>query len=57
MLEDLGYDEVTEVHFGRTILVEMTDDDEERSRARIDEMCHRLLANPVIEDYTVEALP
>ena len=55
-LRDLGYDEVTEVHFGRTILVEMTDDDEERSRARIDEMCHRLLANPVIEDYTVEAL-
>ena len=56
-LRDLGYDDVTEVHFGRTILVEMIGDDDEAGRARIDEMCRRLLANPVIEDYAIEAMP
>jgi phosphoribosylformylglycinamidine synthase len=56
-LRDLGYDEVGDVHFGRTILVEVSGDDVDAARSRIDEMCRRLLANPVIEDFTIEALP
>lgn len=56
-LRDLGYDDVADVHFGRTILVEMGGDDLERGLARVDEMCLKMLANPVIEDYNVEALP
>ena len=56
-LRDLGYDEVGDVHFGRTILVEVSSDDADAARIRVDEMCRRLLANPVIEDFTIEALP
>lgn len=56
-LRDLGYNEVGDVHFGRTILVEVSGDDVDAARSRIDEMCRRLLANPVIEDFTIEALP
>lgn len=56
-LRDLGYDEVGDVHFGRTILVEVSGDDIDAARSRIDEMCRRLLANPVIEDFTIEAWP
>ena len=56
-LRDLGYDEVGDVHFGRTILVEVSGDDVDAARSRIDEMCRRLLANPVIEDFTIETLP
>lgn len=56
-LRDLGYHDVGEVHFGRTILLELADDDLETARDRVDEMCRRLLANPVIEDFTIEALP
>ena len=56
-LRDLGYDEVGDGHFGRTILVEVSGDDVDTARSRIDEMCRRLLANPVIEDFTIEALP
>lgn len=52
-LKDLGYSEVRQVHFGRSISVDVT---EGTSADRIDEMCRRLLANPVIEDYTVEEL-
>jgi phosphoribosylformylglycinamidine synthase PurS subunit len=55
-LHDLGYDEVGDVHFGRIITLEVADGDEAAVRARIREMCERLLANPVIEDYAVEVL-
>jgi phosphoribosylformylglycinamidine synthase subunit PurS len=51
-LTDLGYSEVASVSFGRTIHLEVADD---TSVERIDEMCRRLLANPVIEDYSIEA--
>lgn len=55
-LRDLGYDEVLEVDFGRTMTIEVTAEDEAEARTRIDEMCERLLANPVIEDYHVERI-
>lgn len=53
-LGDLGYEEVGEVHFGRIITIDVDGDDEDRAVARATEMCERLLANPVIEDYTIE---
>lgn len=52
-LNDLGYDEIHDVHFGRTITLEVKAGTPEE---RIDEMCRRLLANPVIEDYSIEEL-
>mgnify|MGYP001820484962 CR=1 FL=1 len=55
-LADLGYDEVGEVHFGRIITLELTGDDPAAATARVAEMCERLLANPVIEDYTIEVI-
>ncbi len=55
-LRDLGYTEVAAVHFGRDIVVELQGDDAASAEARVHEMCERLLANPVIEDFTVERL-
>ena len=55
-LRDLGYTEVTEVHFGRDIIINVEGDNEGAAEKRVIEMCERLLANPVIEDYTVERL-
>ena len=55
-LADLGYDEVGEVHFGRIITLELSGDDPAAATARVTEMCERLLANPVIEDYTIEEI-
>jgi phosphoribosylformylglycinamidine synthase len=56
-LRDLGYPEVGEVHFGRTITLEIDADDASAATSKVEEMCERLLANPVIEDYTVEVAP
>jgi phosphoribosylformylglycinamidine synthase subunit PurS len=53
-LRQLGYTEVEAVRFGRDIIVDVAVDDLAKGMERITEMCERLLANPVIEDFTVE---
>ena len=50
-LHALGYTEVNSVRVGKVFEVELT---EEGSEARLREMCEKLLANTVIENYTVE---
>jgi phosphoribosylformylglycinamidine synthase subunit PurS len=49
-LQKLGYAELEEARIGKMIELKMTD----ASDARIKEMCDKLLANPVIEDYRFE---
>ena len=52
-LRDLGFTEVSSVSFGRTLVLDVADD---TAAERLSEMCTRLLANPVIEDFSVEEL-
>jgi phosphoribosylformylglycinamidine synthase subunit PurS len=52
-LAALGYDEVADVRVGKYIEIEMGGDREQAAR-RLDEMCKKLLANTVIEDYRFE---
>ncbi len=49
-LPALGFEGVSNVHVGR--LVELDAEDP----ARVAEICERLLANPLIEDYEIEEL-
>lgn len=49
-LPALGFEGVRRVHVGRLIELEVDNADE------IDDMCRRLLANPVIEEYEWEVL-
>ena len=53
-LRELGYDDVQDVRLGRYLEVELAGSAGDTT-ARLDEMCRRLLANPVIEDYRIEA--
>lgn len=53
-LHQLGYEQVQSVRIGRHIEVELADGDD--VDAKIDEMCGKLLANPVIEDYSYEVV-
>jgi phosphoribosylformylglycinamidine synthase PurS subunit len=55
-LVDLGFEEVDRVSFGRVITLDLTVDDDATGRAQVDAMCAKLLANPVMEEYTVEAI-
>jgi phosphoribosylformylglycinamidine synthase len=53
-LNALGFGEVADVRVGRYIEVRLTGESEEQARARVEDMCRRLLANQVIEDYRFE---
>jgi phosphoribosylformylglycinamidine synthase len=53
-LPALGYSNVSGVAIAKTIRLELDAESEDAARAQVDEMCHRLLANPVIERYTLE---
>lgn len=53
-LHDLGFPEVSSTRFDRTITLEVDSSDPDVARARVEEMCRRLLANPIIEDYEIE---
>jgi phosphoribosylformylglycinamidine synthase subunit PurS len=46
-LPALGFDGVSHVHVGRLVELDVPD------ASRVGEMCERLLANPLIEDYEV----
>jgi len=52
-LPALGYTNVTQVHIGKVITLVVEAADAEAARAQVEEMCERLLANPVIESYEV----
>jgi phosphoribosylformylglycinamidine synthase len=50
-LESLGYKGLTDVRIGKSVLIKLNYKDKKRARQEIDQMCKRLLANPIIEDY------
>jgi phosphoribosylformylglycinamidine synthase subunit PurS len=53
-LHTLGYQEVRDVRMGKYLEIELDASSRETAEARLREMCDKLLANPVIEDYRFE---
>lgn len=53
-LKHLGFDEVGAARQGKLIELDLDAADAEAAKARVTEMCDKLLANPVIESYDVE---
>lgn len=53
-LEGLGFAEVKAVRRRKVIELELAGADREAARRRVEAMCEQLLANPVIERWTVE---
>ncbi len=53
-LEGLGFKGVGEVRQGKLIEIDLAETDEAKARAALKEMCEKLLANTVIENYRVE---
>src|SRR5439155_20071603 len=50
-LRSLGFDEVDEVRVGKHIELRLDVESEETAVERVEQMCRRLLANQVIEDF------
>ena len=53
-LHDLGHNEVMSVRVDRVIHLELQNDDPDAARVQAEEMCRQVLANPVLEDFTVK---
>jgi phosphoribosylformylglycinamidine synthase subunit PurS len=56
-LAQLGFGGVGEVRQGKMIELQLDDTDGAEAEARVRAMCERLLANPVIETYSVTIEP
>ncbi|WP_299548468.1 phosphoribosylformylglycinamidine synthase subunit PurS [uncultured Helicobacter sp.] len=53
-LESLGFQGVNEVKTGKVITLEIDKTDKEAARQEVESMCEMLLANTVIENYTIK---
>jgi phosphoribosylformylglycinamidine synthase len=53
-LSDLGHNDVVAVRVDRVIHLDMAGDDAETVRKQVEDMCRQVLANPVLEDFSVE---
>jgi phosphoribosylformylglycinamidine synthase PurS subunit len=53
-LHSLGFSEVRDVRQGKVIELELEESDPKKARATVESMCNKLLANPVIENYSIE---
>jgi phosphoribosylformylglycinamidine synthase len=52
-LESLGFKGIREVRIGKFIEVELKGGNKAALKKKMDDACHKLLSNPVIEDYTL----
>ena len=53
-LRGLGFEDVEGVRQGKLIELDLTDTDHKSARKRVADMCEKLLANTVIENYDIE---
>ena len=55
-LHALGFASVADVHVGRHLVIETSAADARTAEESVREMCARLLANPVTEDFEIAAV-
>ncbi len=53
-LANLGFEGIGEVRQGKLIELELAEGDAEAARKSVEDMCEKLLANTVIENYAIE---
>lgn len=53
-LAGLGFSGAANVRQGKIIELRLEEADEQTARAKVEDMCRKLLANPVMENYSIE---
>jgi phosphoribosylformylglycinamidine synthase len=53
----IGFEGVESVRAGKSFEIDLSQEDPDSARAVLDDMCKKLLANPVVEDYEIELPP
>ena len=52
-LDGMGFGDVNEVRQGKYFEIDAKENDNEKAKAKVEEMCKKLLANLVIENYKI----
>ena len=52
-LDGMGFDDVNEVRQGKYFEIDTKETDNDKAKAKVEEMCKKLLANLVIENYKI----
>lgn len=52
----LGFDGVKDVRQGKFVELELTETDKAKAKETVEQMCKQLLANTVIENYTIDLI-
>ncbi len=55
-LNSIGYNEVSSIRQGKVIEINLNEMSEEKAKNSIEEMCKKLLANTVVENYQIEII-
>ena len=55
-LKSMGYNDVKDLKIGKEIVFKVKAESTEKAKSEVNQMCERLLANPVIEDYKIEVI-
>ena len=55
-LKNLGMDNLKSVRQGKYFELEVNDDDQTQAEKKVDDMCKKLLANLIIEDYKINKI-
>jgi phosphoribosylformylglycinamidine synthase len=50
-LESLGYKDLADIRIGKFVIIKLNYKDKKRAEEEMNQMCKKLLANPIIEDY------
>ncbi len=53
-LDSMNFSKVEDVRIGKQIIMKLSNRDKEEAYKEVEKMCEELLANTVIEDYTIE---
>ena len=52
-LKNMGYNNIVNVRQGKYFEIELNEEDKEKAKMIVEDICKKLLTNIVIEDYTI----
>ena len=52
-LDGMGFEDINEVRQGKYFKIDIKENDKKKAEAKVEEMCKKLLANLIIEDFKI----
>ncbi len=56
-LLEMGFRQISNVRIGKVVELDLEEANPDKARVTIEELCNKLLANPIIENYEIKTTP